>query len=429
MDKTKQEILKLAYEEHKSLKQHYDKMMNYYKGESDVMIDKESKIVTPNSKLRISTNFIKNFIDEEVSYSVGNDVKYISKDGNEEIVNDIEKYFSKLSHAHDINLLEKMLINSISYELYYIDRDGDFNAKVVPASSGYLVTDNFGDIEFFMHFYKKKFDDEEYIDVYDHEFVEHYNSSFEIVGPKTPHWFSEVPVGVATYNIDEDTRHKTIFNTIKGLQDAYETNLTDIANEVSAFRNAYMLMKGAQIDEGDIKEMKEMGILQVPSGDGDIQWLIKNINDVFIQNTLTTEEQKMYQLTKHTNHNESMDITASGIALQTRLMGLREKCKLNQKALGDCIRKRLKMLFDYVEVLKNKEYEYNDIRIVFSANLPSDDLTTAKIINLLGDKISTETALENISIVENVQEEIDKIKREQEELYGGGLDFYYDEEE
>ena len=67
----------------------------------------------------------------------------------------------------------------------------------------------------------------------------------------------------------------------------------------------------------------------------------------------------------------------------------------------------------------NKNYDYRDIKVKFTPNIPQDDLTTAQIISQLGDKLSLETGLSQLSFIENSKNEIDKIKNEQEDILVG----------
>ncbi|MCW6105644.1 phage portal protein [Clostridium sporogenes] len=402
------DLLRKAYEEYKNNKITYDKMYQYYKGNTDAITN--YKMVTERSNNKTPVNYIKKFIKEEVSYSVGNDVNYISKSGNENIVNDIDYYIDHWSEGHDSNLAKNMLIYSLVYELYYVDREGQFSSKIINPQEGYAAIDDFGNISFFMHTYKLKFDDTTYIDVYTDKEILHFNDKFEEISKPTKHIFGAVPVGLA--QLSEEGKDDTLFKDLKGLQDAYETNLSDISNEISDFRNAYMVLTGVQIDEKDIPKMKELGVIQIKTKDGKAAWLIKNINDTFIQNTLNTMEDKMYQLSSHINHNEKMQSNLSSLALRARLIALEEKCKLNQKAIADCIKTRLKFLFIYLKVIKNIEYDFRDIKIKFTPNIPQDDLMTAQVISQLGDKLSTETGLSLLSFIENPKNELKKIKDE-----------------
>ncbi|AUM96337.1 MULTISPECIES: phage portal protein [Clostridium] len=401
-------LLKKAYEEYQNNKITYDRMYQYYKGNTDAI--NNYQMVTERSNNKTPVNYIKKFIKEEVSYSVGNDVNYISKSGNENIVNDIDYYIDHWSEGHDSNLAKNMLIYSLAYELYYVDKEGQFCSKVIPPTQGYAAIDDFGNISFFMHSYKLKFDDTTYIDVYDDKFIYHFNDKFEKISEPTKHIFGTVPVALC--QLSEEGKDDTLYKDLKGLQDAYETNLSDISNEISDFRNAYMVLTGVAIDEEDIPKMKKLGVMQIKDKNGTAAWLIKNINDTFIQNTLNTMEDKMYQLSSHINHNEKMQSNLSSLALRARLIALEEKCKLNQKSIADCIKTRLKFLFIYLKVIKNIEYDFRDIKIKFTPNIPQDDLMTAQVISQLGDKLSTETGLSLLSFIENPKNELKKIKDE-----------------
>lgn len=421
------DLLKKCYDDYKLGKTTFDKMYEYYKGNTDAM--KNYQMVTQRSNSKTPVNYIKKFIKEEISYSVGNDVTYISKSGNEDIINDIDYYLEHWNEGHDSNLAKNMLLYSLAYELYYINAEGEFSAKVISPREGYAFVDDFGNMSFFMHIFKLKFDDTTYIDLYTNNQVIHYNGEFKEIKPRTQHIFGVVPVVLC--QLSDEKQEDTLYKDIKGLQDAYETNLSDISNEISDFRNAYMVLTGVQIPEEDIPKMKQLGVLQIKDKNGQAQWLIKNINDSFIQNTLSTLEDKMYQLSCHLNHNEKIQSNTSSIALRSRLISLEEKCKLNQKAIADCIKTRLKMLFIYLKVRKNKQYDYRDIKIKFTPNIPSDDLMMAQIISQLGDKLSTETGLAQLSFIENPKNEVKKKKAEAEELFNGQsiLDNLGDEDE
>jgi SPP1 family phage portal protein len=93
-------------------------------------------------------------------------------------------------------------------------------------------------------------------------------------------------------------------------------------------------------------------------------------------------------------------------------MGLETKCKLNQKALSNCVKTRLQMLFIYLNGLKNTNYDPLDIKIKFTPNLPADDLMMAQIISQLNGKISTETGIANLSFVDNPSNEMKKLAEE-----------------
>jgi len=425
---TLEELITKCISDYRSKLHKYQNMFDYYRGQTDAI--KKYKMITDRANNKISCNFIKKFIKEETSYILGNKITYISKSGNEDIIKAIQDNTAHWSEKHNQNLCKNVLIYGKAYELYYVDSEGLFSARILTPLNSYALLDDFGNVQLFLHFFKLQFDDTQYLDVYHDSVIEHYkvsgDDSITLMGQNT-HIFGQVPVSCCT--IAQEEEYDTLWNDIKGLQDAYETNLSDISNEITDFRNAYLKIIGASVESEDLKEMKRLGIMQVPK-DGEVEWLIKNINDSFIQNTLTTLEDKMYQLSCHINANEKLVSNTSSLALRTRLIALENKCKLNADSITDCIKVRLKFLFKYLKIKSNKNYHFRDIKCKYTPMIPSDDVVMAQIISQLNGKLSTETGLAQLSFVDNVQEELKKLKAEQEansigssllEQSGGGL--------
>lgn len=414
------ELLRKCYVDFQNNLIQHEKAYNYYCGKSDAM--ENYKFITDRSNSKTNVNFVKKFVKEETSYSFGNQINYISKSGNKEIIDDIDYFISSSwDENHNINLANKMILHGVSYELYYVDDEGDFfKSRIITPLNGYVYEDIDGNVLFFMHIYKLKFDDTNrtYVDVYTDDRIYFFDDSFSIeLKESIENLFGKVPVGVA--RLSDEELLDTIFNDIKGLLDAYETNLSDISNEISDFRNAYMVLTGVDMDEKQATELKSKGILKITAPDGSASWLIKSINDSFIQNTLSTIEDKIYQLTSHINHNESLASNISGVALRSRLIALENKCTLNQKAFTNLIKTRLEMLFLFLAKRYSKEYDYRDIKVKYTANVPQDDMQTAQIVSQLGDKLSLETALSLFSFVENPQVEIEKIREDNKDLMKG----------
>jgi hypothetical protein len=82
----------------------------YYNGFTDAF--KKYRNIDYRSNLKVKVNFLKKFIKEEVSYSLGNDINYISKSGDEDITKVIDDNFQNLSTQHDIELMKNMTSGS-----------------------------------------------------------------------------------------------------------------------------------------------------------------------------------------------------------------------------------------------------------------------------------------------------------------------------
>lgn len=407
-------IVKKAYGSYYVFRNIYNKMYDYYKGDTDAI--KKYLFVTERSNLKTSANFIKKFIKEEVAYTLGNDITYESRSDNENVIKDIEYYTAHWDELHDTNLMKYLLIFTKVYELYYIDDNADFCSKIIKPTEGYAYYDESSKkVLFFIHSFKNDFEPTvSYLDVYTESYIYHFDSKFNQIKEPTVNILGEVPVTVG--DLTEEGADDSLYKDIKGLQDAFETNLSDVGNEISDFRNAYLVFKNSSVENDDLPKMKKLGILQLPGERADAEWLIKNINDTFIQNTLDRYEDTMYQLACHINHNEKLQSNLSGITLRSRLIVLENKCNLQIKAHKNMVKNRLRFLFKYLDLKKDKKYDYKDVKALYTPNIPSDDLATAQMLaQVPTGTISKDTAMGLFSFINNKVAEAEKVKKEQEE--------------
>lgn len=408
------DLVKKAYGSYHVFRNIYQKMYRYYKGDTDAI--RKYLFITERSNLKINTNFIKKFIKEEVAYTLGNDITYESRTDNENVVKDIEYYTAHWDELHDTDLMKYLLIFTKVYELYYIDDNADFCSKIIKPTEGYAYYDESSKkVLFFIHSFKNDFETTvSYIDVYTEQYIYHFDSKFNEIKSPTVNIFGEVPVTIG--DLTEEGADDSLYKDIKGLQDAFETNLSDIGNEISDFRNAYLVFKNSSVEDEDLPKMKKLGILQLPGEKADAEWLIKNINDTFIQNTLDRYEDTMYQLACHINHNEKLQSNLSGITLRSRLIVLENKCNLQIKAHKNMVKNRLRFLFKYLDLKKDKKYDYKDVKALYTPNIPSDDLATAQMLaQVPTGTISKDTAMGLFSFINNKVAEAEKVKKERAE--------------
>lgn len=398
----------------------YDKIYDYcVTGKSEAYIDYKNN--PKRSNLKVRTNFIKKFIKEEVSYLLSNKPTYISKSDNSEEVKFVNFKLSHWNKNHDKMLLRDMLSYGSVFELYYtseIDEEVVFNSKIVSPRDGYLLTDDFGNSKMFFRFFKKKFDTKQYIDIYTPNLIYHVDDSFTEVYKATENIFREVPIKVG--HVSAYKEHDTLFNELKDLQDAYETNLSDIVNEISDYRLAYLIMLGCSIDyktkdecgKTQLDYMKEKGIINADEKDVIIKFLTKDINDTFIQNTLDTLKKNIYEISNHIDTNEKLQSNTSGSALRNRLIGLEQRVRDSEGSIKNIIQGRMYFLFKLFNKLENVNYDYRDISVKFTLNIPQDDLLMAQTLSQfgIGENISLKTALTQLSFVNNPDQEIKLIE-------------------
>ena len=401
------DIAKKIYNQYNSNKTKYKKMYDYYIGNTDVL---RNYPTTDRSNRKIVDNFIKAFIDEEVSFMTGVPVTYSVKNGGNDVIDDIEYNLNNVSYNIDTELATNLLIFGEAYELYYINED-EFKIKCFNPMNSYAYRDTEGKVQLFMYFYKKELDDTNvYAEVIDDNFIYHMDENFKELEPATPHYFESVPVGVA---ILPNKYNDTLYNNIKYLQDAYEATMSDWSNEIADTRLAYLYLTGVDIDEDTASKMKQMGIIQSSDSNSKAEWLVKNINSDFIKQYREIIREDIYRVAQHVDNQVNVQSNTSGVMLATRLNCLRIKITTQNQSMKNCIKTRLKCLFRYLDIAENKVYDYRLIDIKPQLNLPQNDVETAQIISQLNGKLSIQTGLERLSFITNGKAEFEKMLEEQ----------------
>lgn len=441
MDSKEIEFLQKCYADYLVKLEHYEDINRYYYGNTDSLakfVPREGR-----SNLKVTTNFIQKLVDEEAQYSFGNDVTYTSIEDNDEAIKDINYQLKNNKTDHDINLGIELIKYGMAFEINYLEetapKEFKFKNRIVSPLEGYMYLDN--DIpKYFLRMFNKQLEPEKnYIDVYTNKYVYHFDETWNEVETRTEHYFCIVPVGIGiiggkAYNIDRgyEEGDKTIYNTIKKIQDALETNLSDIVCEISDFRNAILKMYGIEaetekdeegndiIDTSTGKPKQKAPVVKdnciLLFGDKttqDAEWLIKNVNDVFIKNTRDDLKDLIYTLTSHIDNNEKLQSNLSGMALRSKLQCLEAKCKMNEKAMQNIIYTRIYCLFKYLYLTVSKNYDVNTIKIQFTPNVPVDITSIADIISKIPHEVvSNQTKRSWLPGIDNVIAEENKIKYE-----------------
>lgn len=388
------------------------KIQDYYTGKTD--LDTLFKVVTGRNNVKVHINLFKKFVKEQSNYLCANDITYTSTTNDAKGLAALKEHIDTWDEATDLIICRNMVKFSESYELYYVGDDAKVKSRILTPLNCYVLTDEFGEkIQLAIHFFKKKFDTTQYYDVYYPDKIEHYNGG-EKLEKDDINYFKEVPITI--YKLSQESTKDTIYNDIKNLQDGLEIIASNILNESSDFRNSYLKLKGCGMEDDEVDKAKDKGLFILPNGDCDLDFIIKNINDAFIQNLLKFFREQIYTLGCMIDHNEELTSNSSSLALKTRLISVTNAVKLSEKAMKNGIKKRIRLIYVILSEL-GKEYNYLNIKSKFTPLIPSDDLMMAQIISQVPDDyISKETGRKQFSFISDPQLEAQKVKEEQEEI-------------
>ena len=224
------------------------------------------------------------------------------------------------------------------------------------------------------------------------------------------HYFKMVPVAIFKNNEEE----RGDFENVISLIDAYDKMESDTLNDFEYFVDAYLALYGFTAEGEDVVKMKENRILLMDEGTS-AEWLVKQTSDVYVENMKNRLDADIHKFAKCPNMSDKeFASNASGVAIKFKLLGTENLVSIKERKFKRGLQQRLELMSMINEVMR-EGFDWRAIDIIFTRNVPSNDADIANMVNTLRDIVSEETLLAQIPFVENVQDELERLKNEREE--------------
>lgn len=237
---------------------------------------------------------------------------------------------------------------------------------------------------------------------------------------REPHNFNDVPIVIYRNNEEQKSDYEDVITLI----DAYDKAQSDTANDFEYFTDAYLVVVGAdEIVNGNdkdekgeskaLKTLKQERILCLEEK-GQAQWLIKQINDTAVENYKNRLYENIFfyaQVPALTD--ESFSGNLSGVAIRYKLIGLEQLAAIKENKFLPAFLKKLRLITDQLNAKFNRSYDAHDISVLFDRNMTDNVKELADIAYTLNGIMSRETILSLLPFVDDVQDEMEKIRNEQ----------------
>ena len=397
---------------------------NYYSGKQAITMKQATDTGKPCNIVVV--NYCYNIVMNYLGYMTGIEIGY-DNDGRFDEILDVLKYNDV--KAEDSEFLRYALIFGRSFEINYIDEDGKQRFRTLDPRECVPIYDNTlnNELLYVVRFYSEdlvnKSQESYIVEVYSDSSVTRYRSaagfaSFLLIGEE-PHFFDQCPVTVFSLNKEE----VSIFDKVMSLQDAYNELLSSEVDDFEAFADAYLVLKGITADEEDLISMKEHRVLMMDA-DADAQYLTKSIGDTQIQNMLQNVNDQIHKISASPDFNDDKFMAQSGIAMRYKLVGFENAASAIESNMKKALQKRIELICGILNLVGGGGEElWREAQITFTRNLPSDLTQTVQIVNQLRGIVSQETLLTLLPFVQDVDEEMKRVKAEKEEsmeLYNFG---------
>ena len=188
---------------------------------------------------------------------------------------------------------------------------------------------------------------------------------------------------------------------------------SDTVNDFAYFVDAYLCLYGLTAEGEDIQDMKERRVILLDEGTK-AEWLIKNSNDTSLENMKDRLDKDIHKFAKCPNlADQEFASNASGVAIKFKTLGTENLVSIKERKFKRGLQQRLELISTISSVMR-EGFDWRAIDIIFSRNLPSNDIDIANMVNTLQGIVSDETLLAQIPFVEDVQAELERVSDQKE---------------
>lgn len=166
-----------------------------------------------------------------------------------------------------------------------------------------------------------------------------------------------------------------------------------------------------------VKEIKEKGVIFLDSEDGaKAEWLLKDINDTAILNHKQNLKDDIYAIAGTFNSSNDNQVYQNTLSLMFKMYGLETKMGGYVAELKQGFVKRIKKITEIINYKENKSYDFANIDMTFTRDLPTNVNEELNYANQMRDIVSLESIYDFLSFIENPKKELQKYKDWQLEL-------------
>lgn len=407
------EILKKLIDEHRQnhleryefLKAAYDSKYGIY-GLDPKPDYKPDNRLAADFAYDITETFEGYFIGVPLDVKIGDEAKqkflneYMARNFQEDVDAELSKMASKFGHG---------------YEMFYQDDEGNARSVAISPMTSFMVYDN-SVLKRPMFFVRYVYDEESKMhgSFSDANNVYHFEDGdvgFVINEPEA-HAFGEVPA----IDFLQNNEKRGLYEGVLNLIEAYNRVISEKANDVEYFADAYMVVTGTELDDDFKEDLREYKLINL-FGDNEkpitVQFLAKPNGDAEQENLINRLEMLIFKMCMVPDITDETFSTASGTALKMRMMPMNNLARNKERKFTKGVKQRMKLLANYPAATEFTGEDWQNVEITMHRNMPEDLAAEAQVAGALSGIVSEETQLAVLSCVDDPQKERERKEAEQ----------------
>ena len=411
----------------KSIRDERKRFGEYYDGKNCII---KQGAVKGRPNYSINVNMAKYIIDVATGYAFGNPIKYTTDEENAKDILDRIQYVHKNCNVAELDFQQggDMATYGVSYQLVMAIGEGAIEDRIIfkhlnPLQTFYVVDNTILETPVcgvYFYSYKENNIDKTKIYVYDKDFLTIFVEKGGVITQESQefHNMGYIPIIQCLNNDDAFSDIQCVTDLLDSLSLAVSNN----TDNLQSIANAILAISGGTLNEEQIDQINEFKVANLPVG-AVMQWVIKNVDPTAEQQQVDNLLNFIFQISQVPDlTDEAFGGNQSGVAMQYKLWGLDQLWVTKTTKYKKAIVQRLKILMHLLQYqFKNTVQMLDEINITFDKNLPKDNSAEYTMVQALKDVVSKRTLLENISIVDDIEAELEALDEEAEknaDLYG-----------
>lgn len=421
------QAIRLLIQKHVSMAEKLRKNKRYYEGKHKILEDKEREN-------KLVCNHAKDISDTASSYFIGNPISYKSKEDITVLMDEMEH--AGADEADGDNGLD-LSIYGIAYEYIYTQKD---NTSLViknlsPENTFIVYDDTIEQNELFgVYYYVRKDDTDRTVPIYvatiltqNYKYILNIQ---DIDGPQAlqetpePHFKGEVPIieylnnklGIGDFELQIP------------LIDAYNALMSDRITDKEQFIDSILAIYGTLLSDDELddagmskgareamKTLKREKLLEMPDSTK-AEYLTRTFDESGVEILKKAIEQDIHKFSHiPCMTDESFGGNVSGVAMEFKLLGMENITKIKTRYYKKGIRKRLRIFAYFLNTRSGVRINPNGINMTFKRAMPKNLLEISQYVANLWGKVSRKTLLSQIPFVDNPEEELEQVEKEEKE--------------
>ena len=409
------ELLSTYINDHKkAVTCEYKPLQDAYNTDYAILHGDKKEAYKPDN--RVPVNFAKYIVDTLNGFFLGIPVKVACEN------NTVSDYINLLDAYNDqddsnAELGKICSIYGHGFEMYYVDSEGQIAIAALDPMESFMIYDE--SIESHPRYFIRTYfdnDNEEHGSISDGVNVRYFDVSPSVKFTSEPeiHGFDGVPA----VEFLENRERRGAFESVLPLINAYNKAISEKANDVDYFADAYMKVLGAELDESGVRHIRDNRLINF---DGDaagivVDFLSKPDGDTTQEHLIDRLEKLIFQISMVANISDENFGNSSGIALRYKLQSMSNLAKTKERKFTSGMVRRYRLIFSNpLSGMTNIDggKAWAGIKYVFTRNYPANVAEEAEIARNLEGVVTVPTQLSVLSIVEDPNKEAKELEAEQ----------------